>query len=77
MSQVLMERAIGKLTAGMSTRAVASEFNVHFYTISHLQCHFREFGSMPNLSHNLTCSGMYAFILFDLKHSQYIGELGA
>ncbi len=30
MSQVLRERAIGMLTAGMSTRAVAGEFNVHF-----------------------------------------------
>ncbi len=30
MSQVLREHAIGMLTAGMSTRAVACELNVHF-----------------------------------------------
>ncbi len=30
MSQVLRERAIGTLTAGMSTRAVACELNVNF-----------------------------------------------
>ncbi len=34
MSQVLRERAIGMLAAGMSTRAVARELNVHFSTIS-------------------------------------------
>jgi len=34
MSQVLRERAVGMLTAGMSTRAVACELNVHFSTIS-------------------------------------------
>ncbi|KAL0182143.1 hypothetical protein M9458_021518 [Cirrhinus mrigala] len=45
MSQVLRERAIGMLTAGMSTRAVARELNAHFSTISRLQGHFREFGS--------------------------------
>ncbi len=48
MSQVLRERAIGMLTAGMSTRAVARELNVHFSTISHLQMRFREFGSTSN-----------------------------
>jgi DNA-binding NarL/FixJ family response regulator len=37
MSQVLRERAIGMLTAGMSTRAVAREFYVNFSTINHLQ----------------------------------------
>ncbi len=36
MSQVLKERAIGMLTAGMSTREVARELNVYFSTISHL-----------------------------------------
>ncbi len=30
MSQVLRERAIGMLTAGMSTRAIARELNVQF-----------------------------------------------
>ncbi len=48
MSQVLRERAIGMLTAGMSTRAVARELNVHFSTISRLQRRFREFGSTSN-----------------------------
>jgi hypothetical protein len=33
MSQVLMEPGIGMLTAGMSTRAVARQFSVHFSTI--------------------------------------------
>ncbi len=37
MSQVLMERAIGILTAGMSTRAVARELNVYFSTIRRLK----------------------------------------
>ncbi len=48
MLQVLREREIGMLTAGMSTRAVARELNVHYYTISHLQRRFREFGSTSN-----------------------------
>uniref|UniRef100_A0AAY5KVE0 Transposase Tc1-like domain-containing protein n=1 Tax=Esox lucius TaxID=8010 RepID=A0AAY5KVE0_ESOLU len=52
MSQVLRERAIGMLTARMSTRAVARELNVHFSTISRLQRHFREFGSTSNRPHN-------------------------
>ena len=37
MSQVLRECAIGMLTAEMSTRAVAREFNVNFSTISCFQ----------------------------------------
>ncbi len=52
MSQVLRERAIGMLTAGMSTRAVARELNVNFSTISRLQRHFREFRSTSNRPHN-------------------------
>ncbi len=48
MSQVLKERAIDMLTAGMSTRAVAREFNIHFSNISRLQRRFREFGSTSN-----------------------------
>ncbi len=40
------------LTAGMSTRAVARELNVHFSTISRLQRRFREFGSTSNRTHN-------------------------
>ena len=52
MSQVLREHAIGMLTAGMSTRAVARELNVHFSTISRLQRRFRQFGSTSNRPHN-------------------------
>ncbi len=52
MLQVLKVCAIGMLTAGMSTRAVARELNVNFSTISLLQRHFREFGSTSNLPHN-------------------------
>ncbi len=52
MSQVLRERAIGMLTAGMFTRAVARELNVHFSTISRLQTRFREFGSTSNQPQN-------------------------
>ncbi len=52
MSQVLRERAIGMLTAGMSNRAVARELNVNFSTISYLQRRFREFGSTSNRPHN-------------------------
>ncbi len=48
----LRERAIGMLTAGMYTRAVARELNVHFSTISRLQRLFREFGSTSNRPHN-------------------------
>ncbi|ROI47935.1 Transposable element Tc1 transposase [Anabarilius grahami] len=46
------EGACNWLTAGMSTRAVARELNVHFYTISRLQRHFREFGSTSIRPHN-------------------------
>ncbi|KAL0153685.1 hypothetical protein M9458_051050, partial [Cirrhinus mrigala] len=52
MSQVLRECAVGMLTAGMSTRAVARELNVNFSTISRLQRRFREFGSTSNRPHN-------------------------
>ncbi len=52
MSQVLRERVIGILTAGMSTRPVACELNVNFSTISHFQRRFREFGSTSNRPHN-------------------------
>ncbi len=52
MSQVLRESAIGMLTAGMSTRAVARELNVHFSTIRHLQRRFREFVSTSKRPHN-------------------------
>jgi hypothetical protein len=40
------------LTVGMSTRAVAREFNVNFSTISCLQCYFREFGRKSNQPQN-------------------------
>ena len=52
MSQVLRERSIGMLTAGISIRAVARELNVNFSTISHLQHCFREFGSTSIRPHN-------------------------
>ena len=40
------------LTAAMSTKAVAREFNVHLSTISHLHC-FREFGKTETMGlHN-------------------------
>ncbi|KAL0152381.1 hypothetical protein M9458_052104, partial [Cirrhinus mrigala] len=52
MWQVLRERAIGMLTAGMSPRAVARELNVNFSTISRLQRRFRQFGSISNRPHN-------------------------
>ncbi len=52
MSQVLRERAVGMLTAGMSTRAVARELNAHFSAISHFQRRFREFGSTSNRPYN-------------------------
>ncbi len=40
------------LTAGMSTRAVSRELNVHFSNISRLQRRFREFGCTSNRPHN-------------------------
>ncbi len=49
---ILRERAINRLTAGMSTRTVARELNVHFSTIRFLQRRFREFGSTSNRPHN-------------------------
>ena len=52
MSQALRERAIGMLTAGMSTRSVARALNVHLSTISRLQRRFREYGSTSNRPHN-------------------------
>ena len=52
MSQVLMVCAIGMLTAGLSTRDVSCEVNVHFSTISRLQRCFRQFGSTSNRPHN-------------------------
>ena len=51
-SQVLRECAIGMLTAGMSTRAVARQFNVNLFSTSCLQHRFREFGSMSNRPHD-------------------------
>ncbi len=52
MSQILREHAIGMLTEGMSTRAVARELSVNFFNISRLQRCFREFGSTSNQPHN-------------------------
>ncbi len=50
--EVLRERAIGMLTAGMSIRAVPCESNVNLSTISHLQRRFRELGNTYNRPHN-------------------------
>ncbi len=49
---------IDMLTAGMSTRAVVRELNVHFSTISRLQRRVRDFGSTSNRPHNqqTTCN---------------------
>ncbi len=52
MSQVLREHAIGILTAGMSTRAVACELNVNFSTISHLQRASQRSWQYSNRPHN-------------------------
>ncbi len=52
MPQILRAHAIGMLTAGMSTRAVTRELNVHLSTVSHLQRRSREFGSTSNRPHN-------------------------
>ena len=46
------EGAIGMLTAGMSSIAVARECNVNFSIISRLQHCFREFGSISNWPYN-------------------------
>ncbi len=51
MSQVLRERAIGMLTAGMSTKAVACELNVHVSTISHLQSVSENLAVHPTADH--------------------------
>ena len=52
MSQVLRVSAIGMLTPGMSTKAVARELNVNSSTTSRLKQCFREFGSTFNQPHN-------------------------
>lgn len=51
MSQVMRERAIGMLDAGMSTRAVAAQLNVHYRTIGRLRIRFRQTGSTANQPH--------------------------
>ncbi len=52
MCRFITQHAIGMLTAGISSRAVARELNVHFSTISRLQRRFRDFGSTSNRPHN-------------------------
>ncbi len=44
MSQVLSEGAIGMLTAGFSTRAVARELNVHFSSLRSLSSAHEKWG---------------------------------
>ena len=51
-AEVLRECAIGMLTAGMSTRAVAYELNGYFSNIGHLLRRFTQFGSTSNQPHN-------------------------
>ncbi len=67
MLQVLRQREIGMLTAGISTRADAHESNVHFSTISHLQRSFREFDIASNRPDNfpilMLCSALLQFVL--------------
>ncbi len=66
MLQVLRERVIGMLTAGMSTKAAARELNGNLSTISCLQRCFREFGckskrhvvSQPQTTCNYTSPGL-------------------
>lgn len=51
MSQVMRERAIGMLDAGMSTRAVSVQLNVHYRTIGRLQQRYRQYGTTANRPH--------------------------
>ncbi|MEQ2241669.1 hypothetical protein ILYODFUR_027699 [Ilyodon furcidens] len=51
MSQVMWERAIGMLDAGMSTRAVAARLNVHYRTIGRLRVRFQQTGTTANQPH--------------------------
>ena len=51
MSQIMRERAIGMLDAGMSTRAVAAQLNVHYWTIGRLRVRFRQTGRTANRPH--------------------------
>ncbi len=68
MSPVVRERAVGMLAPGMSTRAVASEFNVNFSTISRLQRRSREFGSIFNWPHNqIITKKVSVFLLWMLR----------
>uniref|UniRef100_A0A3Q3R956 Alpha-carbonic anhydrase domain-containing protein n=1 Tax=Monopterus albus TaxID=43700 RepID=A0A3Q3R956_MONAL len=77
MSEVLREREIGMLTAGMSTRAVAHELNVHFSTISQKETFLEPFvlkdllpsslGSYYRYTGSLTtppCSKVVEWIIF-------------
>lgn len=54
MSLVLRGQAIAMLTAGVSTRAVACQVNVHFTSVSRFECCLPEFGSTSNQPHNCT-----------------------
>lgn len=47
----MRERAIGMLEAGMSTRAVGAQLNVHYRTIGRLWQRFRQYGTTANRPH--------------------------
>lgn len=51
MTQILRERAIGMMNAGMAIRAVAAALNVHHSTIIRLRRRFRQFGTTVNRPH--------------------------
>ncbi len=75
MLQVLRECAIGMLTAGMSSRAVARELNVYFSTISHLQRRFRESGSTLNRPHNQPKTSTSSIFTSKIIWDQPLGQL--
>ena len=51
MNQVMRERAIGMLNAGMSIRAIAAQLNVHHSTIIRLRQRFQQTGRTANRPH--------------------------
>ena len=51
MNQVMRERAIGMLNAGMSIRAIAAQLNAHYSTIIRLRQRFQQTGRTANRPH--------------------------